>query len=175
MLNGLLRIIFLLLFLGFGLRAYQQQNLSALANTGVDGWGVPFTAEATTDGYLRAILRGDDLEAIKAYPLPTKILSDALSNTSTQPGVLFISPRQDPTSQLTFLLTRYAAWPNRVYEADCDGQGGWDELTPTSFSLVLYFKTEPPTEFKPGSRLLLPQMWLVTAKPDIQWKSYCLQ
>ena len=152
----LAQIALLALFIGLGLKGLADQHLLALADTGPDGWGTELTPEASTDAYLKALLRETDRAAMAAIPEPTGRLRTALQALPQGQAILLTGRREQAAYHTLLLLVRQMSWPRPVYELNCEDRRSLPEIPAnTNFSAVIWLLKKPPAAVS-ATRPVLP-------------------
>jgi hypothetical protein len=165
------RLLFLAAFIALSVKALLDQNLHVLADTGPGGWGVPVTAEATTDGYLRGMLRSRD-PAAASIVRPAESARRAIASLPADGAILFVGPRDEQTFQLMSLVVSYLSWPRQVYALGCGDQID-QSMTASGGIAGVIFYLSPPPEALPRPQTILPQLTLVPVSEMAPWSSYC--
>jgi hypothetical protein len=167
------RLLFLALFIGLGAKALVDQNLQVLTDTGPDGWGTTVTPDASTDAYLRALLRERDRAVMAGIPHPAERLRSAIASLPGNEAILFTGDRQDVSFLLVLLTTAQLSQPRPVYELRCEAQTVDNELPLNArVSAVLYYLTQPPAGVQ--GQMILPGLTLVPVSQSDQLKQFCL-
>ena len=152
----LAQILLLALFIGLGLKGLADQHLLALSDTGPDGWGTELTPEASTDAYLKALLRETDRAAMAAIPEPTNRLRETLNALPPGQAILLTGRREQAAYHTILLMVRQMSWPRPVYELNCDDQRSLNEIPASAkFSAVIWLLKKPPASVA-TARTVLP-------------------
>ncbi|HWQ31557.1 MAG TPA: hypothetical protein VNQ79_01640 [Blastocatellia bacterium] len=166
------RLLFLALLIGLGTKALVDQNLQVLSDTGPDGWGTTVTPDASTDAYLRALLRERDREVMAGIPHPAEKLRSAFASLPGDGAILFTGDRQDVSFLLVLLTTAQLSQPRPVYELRCETQTVDNELPlNTRVAAVIYYLTQPPAGRQ--GQTILPGLTLVPVTQSGQLKHFC--
>lgn len=168
----IVRLLFLALLIGLGAKALVDQNLQVLSDTGPDGWGTTVTTDASTDAYLRALLRERDRAVMAGVPHPAEKLRSAVASLPGSEAILFTGDRQDVSFLLVLLTTAQLSQPRPVYELRCEAQTSVSEPPLNRrVSAIIYYLTQPPAGL-PG-QTILPGLTLVPVSQSDQLKQFC--
>lgn len=169
----LLRAGFLLAFAICGARALYDQNLSALADTGPHGWGTEFTPEATTDAYLKTLLRDLDPALMSAQTRPADHLRTALADLEENGALLFAGDTNDVRYLMVYLTVCQMVWPRPVYDLRCDQQTSFLPPPPERKMAGILLFRHPPAPGMASGKALLPGLTLVHFNEQDRWNSLC--
>ncbi len=165
---------FLFAFLGLGFQALKALQLHRMIMDEPGGLREALASEASTDGYIRELLK-QDVSPAPTLSQPAAAIRAALTELPADGAVLFVAPRKLPRYEVMFLTVKTLTLPRSIYLVWCDDPKQIENAQNAAkerLAGVMYYLVPPSAG---SARTIIPQLAIAPVSEPAPWTSYCSQ